>query len=111
MSGHEHDEDGYTGTATLHLDENTELDVEVELRGHFQPIDGYYHWYGRIKADQRLSELAGGKKRTVEIRTPEGSAHGEISDPDPWDRYRIMGTSRPPFFVPTSLADLAPAQD
>jgi hypothetical protein len=110
VSGHDHDEDGYTGTATLRLGD-TELDVDVELRGHFQPIDGYYHWYGRIKADQRLSELAGGKKQKVEIRTPEGSAEGEISDPDPWDRYRILGTSTPPFFVPTSLDDLAPAHD
>ncbi|ACU95739.1 DUF4873 domain-containing protein [Saccharomonospora viridis] len=109
MSGHEHDEDGYTGAATLVLGE-TELDIEVELRGHFQPIDGYYRWYGRIKANPTLSELAGGKKHKVEIRTPEGSAHGEISDPDPWDRYRIMGKSTPPFAVPTSLEDLAPAE-
>jgi hypothetical protein len=109
VSGHEHDEDGYTGAATLVLGE-TELDIEVELRGHFQPIDGYYRWYGRIKANPTLSELAGGKKHKVEIRTPEGSAHGEISDPDPWDRYRIMGKSTPPFAVPTSLEDLAPAE-
>ncbi|WP_037336087.1 DUF4873 domain-containing protein [Saccharomonospora piscinae] len=102
----EHDEDGYEGTATLVADE-VELEVAVRLRGHFQPIDGYYHWYGRIKADSRVSDLAGGKKRKVEIRTPEGHAHGEISDPDPWDRYRIMGVSTPPFAVPTSLADIA----
>ncbi|WP_019816581.1 DUF4873 domain-containing protein [Saccharomonospora saliphila] len=110
MSGDDHDEDGYTGPATLLVDE-TEFEVEVHLRGHFQPIDGYYHWYGRIRPDRRLSELAGGRKRTVELRTPEGSAHGEISDPDPWDRYRVTGTSTPPFAVPTSLDDLAPAWD
>ncbi|MEY7971175.1 DUF4873 domain-containing protein [Saccharomonospora xinjiangensis] len=105
MTGHDHDEDGYAGTATLRLGD-TELDVAVQLRGHFQPIDGYYHWYGRIAADERVSELAGGRKREVEIRTPEGSASGELSDPDPWDRYRITGVSTPPFAVPTSLADL-----
>ncbi|MFC4004300.1 DUF4873 domain-containing protein [Prauserella oleivorans] len=102
---HEHDEDGYTGAATLVVDD-TELEVEVELRGHFQPIDGYYHWYGRIRQSERLSGLAGGRKRKVEIRTPHGTAAGEISDPDPWDRYRIMGTSTPPFAVPTSLEEL-----
>lgn len=99
------DEDGYTGAATLVL-AGQELAVEVELRGHFQPIDGYYHWYGRVKQDERVSALAGGAKKPVEIRTPEGSAHGELSDPDPWDRYRIMGTSTPPFRVPTSLSEL-----
>lgn len=101
----EHDEDGYTGTATLLVDE-TELTVEVELRGHFQPIDGYYHWYGRIKRHDELMALTGGKKRKVRITTPEAAADGEISDPDPWDRYRIMGTSTPPFAVPTTLDEV-----
>lgn len=100
----EHDEDGYHGTATLIVAE-TSIEVEVDLRGHFQPIDGYYRWYGRVAANEQLAELAGGRKRPAEIRTPDGSAHGEISDPDPWDRYRIMGTSTPPFRVPTTLAE------
>jgi hypothetical protein len=41
------------------------------------------------------------------LRTPQGEATGEVSDPDPWRRYRITGVSTPPFAVPTSLADLA----
>jgi hypothetical protein len=101
----EHDEDGYAGTATLVV-EGTEIPVEVDLRGHFQPIDGYYRWYGRIAVNERLAAIAGGRKTAVEIRTPTHSAHGEISDPDPWGRYRVMGTSTPPFHVPTTLADL-----
>jgi hypothetical protein len=101
----EHDEDGYTGTATLVV-EGTELEVEVQLRGHFQPIDGYYRWYGRIAANDHLTELAGGRKKPAQIRTPDGSAHGEISDPDPWNRYRITGRSTPPFHVPTTLEEL-----
>ncbi len=107
MSEHDedHDEDGYTGSATLVVDEN-ELEVDVRLRGHFQPIDGYYHWFGRIRPNERLSEVAGGKKRKVEIRTAEGAASGEISDPDPWGRYRIAGTSTPPFAVLTSEEDV-----
>ncbi|OZM75152.1 DUF4873 domain-containing protein [Amycolatopsis antarctica] len=104
MSEHDHDEDGYTGPATL-IVEDTEIPVEVTLRGHFQPIDGYYHWYGRIAVNERLAEIAQGRKKPAEIRLPEGSATGEISDPDPWDRYRIMGTSTPPFHVPTTLAE------
>jgi hypothetical protein len=96
------DDDGYTGPAILRIAE-VDLPVDVELRGHFQPIDGYYRWYGRVRQDDRLRELAGGKKVTAIIRTPEGEATGELSDPDPWDRYRIMGTSRPPFTVPTTI--------
>lgn len=105
MSEHDEDEEGYAGTAVLVIGE-TEIDVDVELRGHFQPIDGYYHWYGRIKADEQVSEHAGGRKQKVEIRTPEGSAQAALSDPDPWDRYRITGTSTPPFAVALSLEDL-----
>lgn len=104
MSDPDH-EDGYTGTATLVVDER-ELEVEVELRGHFQPIDGYYHWYGRITHSEALTELAGGRKKRVRLHTPHHSADGEISDPDPWDRYRITGTSTPPFAVPTSIEEI-----
>jgi len=99
---HDHAEDGYTGQATLRVGER-ELTVDVRLRGHFQPIDGFYHWYGRVATNAELSALLGGKKTAASITTPDGSADGELSDPDPWDRYRIMGTSTPPFAVPTSV--------
>ncbi|MEC3979252.1 DUF4873 domain-containing protein [Amycolatopsis sp. H20-H5] len=101
----EHDEDGYTGEATLVVD-GTELAVQVDLRGYFQPIDGFYRWYGRIAVNDQVTELAGGKKKTVELRAGEYTAQGELSDPDPWGRYRVMGTSTPPFHVPTTLEEL-----
>jgi hypothetical protein len=93
------DEDGYAGAATLTVG-GEEFAIEVDLRGHFQPIDGYYHWYGRIAAHEELARLLGGRKHSGEIRTAEGSAQAEISDPDPWGRYRVTGTSTPPFAVP-----------
>lgn len=95
----EHDEDDYAGPATLLVDEQ-EFAVTVRLRGNFQPIDGYFHWYGRLAAHEALAELVGSRKRQVTLRTPEGSADGQLSDPDPWSRYRIAGTSTPPFAVP-----------
>ncbi|WP_236795857.1 DUF4873 domain-containing protein [Amycolatopsis sp. GM8] len=98
------DDEGYTGPATLVV-AGQEFDVEVDLRGHFQPIDGYYRWYGRIARDERLHELAGGRKQPAEIRTPDGFASGELSDPDPWGRYRLLGVSTPPFAVATALAE------
>jgi hypothetical protein len=69
------DDEGYTGRATLVVADR-ELTVEVDLRGHFQPIDGRYHWYGRVLPHDELDE---------------------VSDPDPWRRYRITGVSTPPF--------------
>jgi hypothetical protein len=99
------DEDGYTGPATLVVD-GVEFAVSVVLRGVFEPVDGRYHWYGRVQADAALTEKIGGRKGSGVLRTPLGSATGVLSDPDTWGRYRITGTSRPPFAVPVSLADL-----
>jgi hypothetical protein len=99
------DEDGYAGEATLVLD-GAELSVTVTLRGNFEPVDGRYHWYGRIQAHAELTSASAGRKPTAELRTPFGVAEGLLSDPDTWGRYRISGTSRPPFEVPVTLADL-----
>ncbi len=100
------DADGYEGRATLRVQE-TELTVDVVLAGNFEPIDGKYHWYGRVRADAELTALVGARKVAGSIRTPHGEADGRLADPDPWGRYRISGTGRPPFPVPTTLDDLA----
>ena len=97
------DEDGYTGPATLALD-GAEFTVTVTLRGNFEPVDGRYHWYGRIQPHDALTAFAG--KVAASLRTPFGVAEGLLSDPDTWGRYRISGTSRPPFEVPVTLEDL-----
>ncbi|HVW40771.1 MAG TPA: DUF4873 domain-containing protein [Amycolatopsis sp.] len=93
--------DAYTGPATLVVD-GAQVQVELTLCGHFQPIDGYYHWYGRIAPHPDLDRLVGARKVPAEVRTPDGTASGELSDPDPWGRYRILGTSTPPFAVPAT---------
>jgi len=104
----EHDE-GFEGPATLVFDPVeglAEVAVTVRLRGLFQPIDGYYHWYGRIDPSPELTAWLGDRRAEVRLRTQHGEADGELSDPDPWGRYRIDGVSRPPFRVATSLTDL-----
>ena len=84
-------EEQYDGPARI-----AETEVEVLLRGHFEPIDGRFHWWGRIAADERLdAEHSSGS--TVILVTPHGQAEGRLSDVDPWGRYRITGTGRPPF--------------
>ena len=98
--------EGYDGTAKLapvvevraasatSLD--TTMEVEVTLRGHFEPLDGRFHWYGRIAADDELvARHPSGS--TVVLITPHGRAEGRLSDVDPWGRFRISGTGRPPY--------------
>ena len=82
----------YTGPAEIADGDTTVEEVTVDLRGGFQPIDGHFHWYGRVAGHERL---ASGDR--VTIRTEHGDAEGRLSDVDPWGRLRIAGTGRPPF--------------
>lgn len=91
----------YAGPATVALDETdsgasgASTEVEVRLRGHFEPIDGTFHWYGRISAAELQDQQHNGA--AVRLRTPHGESVGRLSDLDPWGRFRITGTGRPPF--------------
>ncbi|MEU6735783.1 DUF4873 domain-containing protein [Streptomyces physcomitrii] len=105
--GAEQPEEGYRGPARLTV-AGAEHPVDVDLRGHFQPIDGKYHWYGRIAADSGLAELLRGKRAKGALRTPYGESEGELADPDLWHRYRITGTGRPPFPVDEEEGGAAP---
>ena len=82
--------EGYEGPARI-----DQTPVEVSLRGQFQPIDGRFHWYGRIAPDPALETHTSGS--TVTLVTPYGEAPGRLSDVDPWGRFRISGTGLPPF--------------
>ena len=81
----------YDGPATI-----ADTGVDVRLRGHFEPIDGRFHWWGRIGANDRI-DAEQGSGSTVRLVTPHGEADGRLSGVDPWGRFRISGTGRPPF--------------
>jgi hypothetical protein len=95
--------DDYAGDATLLVGEQ-QLPVRVRLRGHLQPIDGRFHWYGRLDADEAVRAAAGRTSISVTLRTPTGEATGTLGDPDPSGRYRVTGTGRPPY--PVDLTDV-----
>lgn len=109
----EHDdnsEDDYRGAAVVFTSDD-EAHVEVVLRGYFEPIDGRFHWYGRIAANAEVDRLTGGRRKEVVLRTPQGEAAATLADPDPWNRYRVSGTGHPPFELETDLAELDAAEE
>ncbi len=95
QSSHDEHDDEYDGEAIL-VAGDIRVDVEVTLRGFFQPIDGRYHWQGRVASNADVDALVSCGASVV-LETPEGSATGRLSDQDPWGRYRVTGTGRPPF--------------
>ncbi|WP_342213432.1 DUF4873 domain-containing protein [Nocardia wallacei] len=104
-----HDASDYIGLATVVI-ASTEVEVQIELRGFFQPIDGRFCWYGRVRQNDALDELLRGRRRSVVVRTSTGEARATIGDRDFWGRYRIQGRGRPPYHVPTSLEEVETVQ-
>lgn len=88
-------EEQYDGPADV-VREDARVAVSVRLRGHVEPIDGRFHWWGRIASCAELDDTARSGE-TVTLETPYGSAPGRLSDVDSWGRFRIAGTGRPPF--------------
>lgn len=110
MNSHSpHDDSDFIGSATVIVASN-EVEAQVELRGFFQPIDGRFCWYGRVRQNDILDELLQGRRRSVVVRTCYGEAAGVIGDRDFWGRYRIQGRGRPPYHVPSSLEEVEATQ-
>jgi hypothetical protein len=96
----EHDEDGYRGPASLAVADDT-IDVEVVLGGHLEPLDGKYHWYGRIAQHDAVDAAKKGGTTTVGLVIADGaSAEGRLAEHDAWGNMRITGTGTPPFDRP-----------
>ncbi|WP_328914603.1 MULTISPECIES: DUF4873 domain-containing protein [unclassified Streptomyces] len=99
------EDDGYEGPAVLVVGEER-FTLRARLCGQFQPLDGLYRWYGRLDPHEGLSRLVGDRSADVVLETEEGGARGRITEPDLWNRYRIEGTSVPPFRIAFSLEDI-----
>lgn len=95
----------YHGPAVLTC-EDTEIPVTVVLAGHREPLDGKYHWYGRIDADARVRSLKESGRSKVTVALPSGGpAPARLAEIDPWGHVRVAGVGTPPFPLET-LADI-----
>ncbi|MBF6331368.1 DUF4873 domain-containing protein [Nocardia transvalensis] len=86
----------YSGPAVLDAP-GAEMPVTVTLNGHPDPIDGRYHWYGRVVAADG-AELPDPGRGQVFLTLPGGApAAGRLQERDPWGHLRIVGVGAPPF--------------
>lgn len=84
----------YDGPATLTHD-GSDHRTRVKLTGHFDPIDGQYHWQGMLYADLPGDKLTGSR---VSIRIAEHTADARISGRTPWGTLSVAGAAGyPPF--------------
>ena len=94
------DEDGYEGPARLEVGGDT-IDVAVVLGGHLEPLDGRYHWYGRVVQLDAVDAAKQSGATSAVLTIGEGAgAEGRLAEHDAWGNMRITGLGAPPFDRP-----------
>jgi hypothetical protein len=90
-------DEGYDGPAVIHGPAGP-LPVRVRLAGRFEPVDGRYHWGGRVAPDEAVAGLLRRGHRAVTIQVDGGTATAaRLSEVDPWGGVRVVGTGSPPW--------------
>jgi Domain of unknown function (DUF4873) len=86
-------DDVYDGDATVHIGD-TRCVAHVRLTGHFEPIDGQYHWQGTI-----LERLPGTEKlpQPATVTIGNRSAAGRITEHTSQGGYSVVAVGAPPF--------------
>ncbi|MFJ1542937.1 DUF4873 domain-containing protein [Micromonospora chalcea] len=71
--------------------------VRLHAGGRFEPVDGRYHWAGRVEPEPRLVRLLRSGRRDVEVRIGERVTRARLTEVDPWGGVRITGVGTPPW--------------
>jgi hypothetical protein len=73
--------------------------VELWLSGRFEPIDGRYHWGGRMSAGPEVVAMLRSGRREVLLVCTAGAAPvaARLTELTPWGAIRVTGVGPPPF--------------
>ncbi|MCZ7437851.1 DUF4873 domain-containing protein [Micromonospora sp. WMMC241] len=71
--------------------------VRLHAAGRWEPVDGRYHWAGRIEPEPRVARLLRAGRRDVEVRIGDRVAPARLTEVDPWGGVRITGVGPPPW--------------
>jgi len=103
------EETGYDGAAVLLVGEQA-LDVTVHLAGHLEPLDGRYHWYGRIDQSAAVAAAKDAGATTGELVIADGSpVRLRLAEYDPWGHVQVNGSGAPPYPLDAVDIDLPAA--
>ncbi|MEW1588081.1 DUF4873 domain-containing protein [Micromonospora vinacea] len=79
--------------------------VRAHLSGRWEPVDGRFHWGGRIEPEPRVADLLRSGRRDVALRIAGRVRAARLAEIDPWGGVRITGVGDapwPPVADPTS---------
>ncbi|MEU7841316.1 DUF4873 domain-containing protein [Micromonospora sp. NPDC049114] len=71
--------------------------VRAHLSGRWEPVDGRFHWGGRIEPDPTVARLLRSGRRDVELRIADRARPARLAEVDPWGGVRITGVGDPPW--------------
>jgi hypothetical protein len=92
-------DEGYAGRAAL-LAADADVTVEVRLSGRVEPLDGRYHWAGRIAPHEEVARLFDAGVRSATLRIGDGDpVPVRLSEVDPWGAVRVSAVSAPPWLL------------
>jgi hypothetical protein len=97
---------GYDGAATLTVGDHS-VEVTVHLDGHLEPLDGSFHWYGRIEHSSAVAGLKDAGATTASLAIAERApATMRLAEYDPWGHVQVSGTGAPPYSMDEVEIDL-----
>ena len=100
------EETGYDGSAVLLVGDQS-FDVVVHLDGHLEPLDGLFHWYGRIEASAPVAAAKSGGATTGALVIGAGTpAPVRLAEHDAWGHVQVTGTGAPPYPLESVEVDL-----
>lgn len=95
---------GYDGKATLVVADQ-EIEVTVHVDGHLEPLDGLFHWYGRIERSAAVAAVKDAGATTGSLMIADRMpAVLRLAEYDPWGHVQVSGTGAPPY--PMDLVEI-----
>jgi hypothetical protein len=83
---------------------NGDLPVRATLSGHVDPLDGRFHWGGRIHPDERVVALLRAGKRDITLQIAgHGPLPARLREADPWGGVIVVATGHPPWEASETL--------